>query len=198
MGSKIKAIQILQAAGYILLGLFLVLKPDTSVRAICYGCGVIAAAYGLLHVLQCRKGKAKGELILGVIFIALGVFCLITPQTVVSFLPFLLGVVLMGWYQQNPESTGSACVGCNRLGQASDDRDSFDDRWCGFAFQPIRGCEDDDGILRSLPADRRGTGFVIFAYRFVRCQGKKVQKSVFSCKKRHLTLTFLKFQECDL
>ena len=87
MGSKIKAIQILQAAGYILLGLFLVLKPDTSVRAICYGCGVIAAAYGLLHVLQCRKGKAKGELILGVIFIALGVFCLITPQTVVSFLP---------------------------------------------------------------------------------------------------------------
>ena len=55
MGSKIKAIQILQAAGYILLGLFLVLKPDTSVRAICYGCGVIAAAYGLLHVLQCRK-----------------------------------------------------------------------------------------------------------------------------------------------
>ena len=83
MGSKIKAIQILQAAGYILLGLFLVLKPDTSVRAICYGCGVIAAAYGLLHVLQCRKGKAKG------------VFCLITPQTVVSFLPFLLGVVLM-------------------------------------------------------------------------------------------------------
>ena len=42
MGSKIKAIQILQAAGYILLGLFLVLKPDTSVRAICYGCGVIA------------------------------------------------------------------------------------------------------------------------------------------------------------
>ncbi len=29
MGSKIKAIQILQAAGYILLGLFLVLKPDT-------------------------------------------------------------------------------------------------------------------------------------------------------------------------
>ena len=34
MGSKIKAIQILQAAGYILLGLFLVLKPDTSVRAI--------------------------------------------------------------------------------------------------------------------------------------------------------------------
>lgn len=95
MGSKIKAIQILQAAGYILLGLFLVLKPDTSVRAICYGCGVIAAAYGLLHMLQCRKGKAKGELILGVIFIALGVFCLITPQTVVSFLPFLLGVVLM-------------------------------------------------------------------------------------------------------
>ena len=191
MGSKIKTIQILQAAGYILLGLFLVLKPDTSVRAICYGCGVIAAAYGLLHVLQCRKVKAKGELILGVIFIALGMFCLITPQTVVSFLPFLLGVVLM-------LDGISKIQRALDLGQASDDRDSFDDRWCGFAFQPIRGCEDDDGILRSLPADRRGTGFVIFAYRFVRCQGKKVQKSVFSCKKRHLTLTFLKFQECDL
>lgn len=95
MRSKIKTIQILQAAGYILLGLFLVLHPDTSVKAICYGCGVCAAAYGLLHVLQCRKGESKGELILGVVFIALGIFCLLTPQTVVSFLPFLLGVVLL-------------------------------------------------------------------------------------------------------
>ena len=58
MGSKIKAIQILQAAGYILLGLFLVLKPDTSVRAICYGCGVIAAAYGLLHDMAARNAKS--------------------------------------------------------------------------------------------------------------------------------------------
>ena len=191
MGSKIKAIQILQAAGYILLGLFLVLKPDTSVRAICYGCGVIAAAYGLLHVLQCRKGKAKGELILGVIFIALGVFCLITPQTVVSFLPFLLGVVLM-------------LDGISKIQRALDLRVLDAIGWgklltigillmivgVALLFNPFGGCEDDDGILRSLPADRRGTGFVIFAYRFVRCQGKKVQKSVFSCKKRHLTLTF--------
>ena len=183
MGSKIKAIQILQAAGYILLGLFLVLKPDTSVRAICYGCGVIAAAYGLLHVLQCRKGKAKGELILGVIFIALGVFCLITPQTVVSFLPFLLGVVLM-------------LDGISKIQRALDLRVLDAIGWgklltIGILLMIV-------GVLRSLPADRRGTGFVIFAYRFVRCQGKKVQKSVFSCKKRHLTLTFLKFQECDL
>ena len=198
MGSKIKAIQILQAAGYILLGLFLVLKPDTSVRAICYGCGVIAAAYGLLHMLQCRKGKAKGELILGVIYCTWRVLSDHAADGGIVFAVSAWRGTDAGWYQQNPESTGSACVECNRLGQASDDWDSFDDRWCGFAFQPIRGCEDDDGILRSLPADRRGTGFVIFAYRFVRCQGKKVQKSVFSCKKRHLTLTFLKFQECDL
>ena len=102
MGSKIKAIQILQAAGYILLGLFLGLTAFWNGAALIGGLLILAglavfsaAAYGLLHVLQCRKGKAKGELILGVIFIALGVFCLITPQTVVSFLPFLLGVVLM-------------------------------------------------------------------------------------------------------
>ncbi len=44
MGSKIKSnTDSSGKAGYILLGLFLVLKPDTSVRAICYGCGVIAA-----------------------------------------------------------------------------------------------------------------------------------------------------------
>jgi len=44
MGSKIKAIQILQAAGYILLGLFLVLKPDTSVRRDCGGIRTSACA----------------------------------------------------------------------------------------------------------------------------------------------------------
>ena len=61
MRSKIKAIQILQAAGYILLGLFLVLKPDTSVRAICYGCGVIAAAYDFCMCSSARKVRQRAN-----------------------------------------------------------------------------------------------------------------------------------------
>lgn len=95
MENKVKLIQILQAAGYVLLGLVLVIRPDMSVKMICYGCGICAVAYGLLHMLQYRRNETRGRLALGVTFFALGVFCLITPQTVVSFLPFLLGVVLI-------------------------------------------------------------------------------------------------------
>lgn len=95
MERKVRTIQILQAAGYVLLGIILVWNPGMSVKIICGGCGIGAVAYGLLHMLQSRRGMRKGELVLGVVFAALGAFCLITPETVVSFLPFLLGIVLI-------------------------------------------------------------------------------------------------------
>lgn len=92
--------QFLLAAGYVVLGALLIWKPDGSARIIGWGVGAAALVYGLVHLFNFWRSRkqdnaSKSELFLGIAFIALGLFCLITPQTVLSFLPFLLGLVLI-------------------------------------------------------------------------------------------------------
>lgn len=97
---KEKGGQILLSAGYMVLGGLLIWRPDGSAKVIGWAIGIAALLYGLLHLINYwrtqRMGDGgKSELFLGITFAALGIFCLITPQTVLSFLPFLLGLVLV-------------------------------------------------------------------------------------------------------
>ncbi len=100
METKNKWGQILFSAGYILLGGLLIWRPDDSAKVIGLGIGIGALLYGLLHLLRywrSRRADAadNSELFPGITLAALGLFCLITPQTVLSFLPFLLGLALL-------------------------------------------------------------------------------------------------------
>lgn len=93
--------QVLLAIGYALLGLFFIIWPGTSVQAICWIVGIGALIYGAVcfinYIRMRRRDQISftSELFFGVTFTALGAFCLITPSTVVSILPFLLGLVLL-------------------------------------------------------------------------------------------------------
>lgn len=100
MQAKEKGGQMLLSAGYVVLGGLLIWRPDGSAKVIGWAIGIAALLYGLLHLINYwrtqRMGDGgKSELFLGITFAALGIFCLITPQTVLSFLPFLLGLVLV-------------------------------------------------------------------------------------------------------
>ncbi len=100
MQAKEKGGQILLSAGYVVLGGLLIWRPDGSAKVIGWAVGIAALLYGVLHLINYwrtqRMGDGgKSELFLGITFAALGIFCLITPQTVLSFLPFLLGLVLV-------------------------------------------------------------------------------------------------------
>lgn len=100
MNKKELAGQLISAVIYITLGLILALNPGMSANLICSGVGVCSLAYGafsiLLYYLRRRDGDvSRFALPVGIAFAALGVFCLIAPEVVLSIIPLLFGVVLL-------------------------------------------------------------------------------------------------------
>ena len=97
MNKKELAGQLISAVVYIALGLILALNPGMSANLICSGIGVCALVYGafsiLLYYMRRRDGDvSRFALPVG---IALGAFCLIAPEVVLSIIPLLFGVVLL-------------------------------------------------------------------------------------------------------
>ncbi|MGI5894749.1 MAG: HdeD family acid-resistance protein [Candidatus Merdivicinus sp.] len=85
---------------YIVLGIILIIWPTMSSSIFCWIVGIGALLYGLFHLFSFWQASREGfsfriELILGIIFAALGIFCLISPRTILSILPFFLGVILL-------------------------------------------------------------------------------------------------------
>ncbi len=90
----------LYAILYIVLGMVLMIWPDMSSGVICWilgAGGVLCGLYYFFGVWQSyRQGMPfQANLVLGVIFLALGIFCISSPKIVLSILPFLLGAVLL-------------------------------------------------------------------------------------------------------
>lgn len=85
---------------YIVLGIVLMIWPGMSSSIFCWIVGIGALLYGLFHLFQFWQNSKDGfafrmELVLGILFGALGLFCLISPRTILSILPFFLGVILL-------------------------------------------------------------------------------------------------------
>ena len=100
MNKKELAGQLISAVVYIALGLILALSPGMSANLICSGIGVCALVYGafsiLLYYMRRRDGDvSRFALPVGIAFAALGAFCLIAPEVVLSIIPLLFGVVLL-------------------------------------------------------------------------------------------------------
>ena len=85
---------------YILLGLPLLIFPEMSGTVFCWGLSGGAIVYAISHFwryFQARKENysSKGDLTLGILFIAIGLFCLFNPPLILSFLPLALGLLLL-------------------------------------------------------------------------------------------------------
>lgn len=84
----------------VLLGLLLLLRPSTTGLVIGYAVGFAALVYGALRLLshcRCREPAArlKGELVLGLTLICLGLFAVIRPAVIAAALPLVLGAFLL-------------------------------------------------------------------------------------------------------
>lgn len=82
------------------LGLVLLLYPELTGRMICYVIGGCALVYGLAKLigyLRMRElaGFFAADLFVGIFLTGVGIFILTQPRTVLSVLPFLLGVALL-------------------------------------------------------------------------------------------------------
>ncbi|HIV18144.1 MAG TPA: DUF308 domain-containing protein [Candidatus Merdivicinus intestinigallinarum] len=100
MAKKSPVLSALLPVGYILLGLALIIWPSMSTDIFCLVVGVGALAFGIFYFARYWQTKRAGfslqaELIIAIVLAALGIFCLVTPRTLLSVLPFILGVILL-------------------------------------------------------------------------------------------------------
>lgn len=81
----------------ILIGLFLLINPETTLHAISYVIGIGLIVWGLVPTIQALSNKENESymqigLILGVFAILFGIFVVLTPNFIGSIIPFVLGI----------------------------------------------------------------------------------------------------------
>ena len=89
----------LLSIAYIVLGLMLLIVPERSLLMICYVFGAVVLITGIVCLVQYTRTRGQGFtapflLISGVITGALGVFTLLRPAVVASFLPVVFGLFI--------------------------------------------------------------------------------------------------------
>ncbi|MBQ2948232.1 MAG: DUF308 domain-containing protein [Clostridia bacterium] len=89
----------LAAIVYLVLGVLLVLMPNTSRRLLCMLVGAGVTVYGLLNILSYMLGKGEHAytpaLLLGVCALAFGVFSLIHPTFLMDFLFTVIALIVL-------------------------------------------------------------------------------------------------------
>ncbi len=84
---------------YIVLGVILLIFPETSLKLACTVIGVITLIYGGVRIASYfRDGGVysnRFDLFFGVVLAAVGVFLLVCPQFIVSLIPIGLGIYIL-------------------------------------------------------------------------------------------------------
>ena len=96
----VKSGMMLMSIAYIVLGLMLLIMPETSLLWICYAFGVVVLITGIVCLIQYARIRGTGftapfMLVGGVITAGLGIFTLAKPQVVTSFLPIVFGIFIV-------------------------------------------------------------------------------------------------------
>lgn len=91
---------VLMAVIYVIFGFILMIFPEISGTAFCWILAAASAGFSITHLLRYYQGKKVGflrigSLILGVIFAVFALVCALRPDWILSFLPLVLGIVLI-------------------------------------------------------------------------------------------------------
>ncbi len=87
----------ISSVAFILVGLALLLWPDISLRLVCGLFGLVILLKGVSSIYTFLRAEVRGFFgwLFGAAAVALGIFLLIRPQTVVSVLPILVGLFVI-------------------------------------------------------------------------------------------------------
>ena len=112
---------VLPSLAFLVLGVLLLVMPQTSLLWICYAFGAVVLVTGIVCLIQYARVRGSGFaapflLVGGVITAALGLFTLAQPHTVASVLPVVFGLFLL-------------VEGCSRIGAALDLARRKADKW---------------------------------------------------------------------
>lgn len=96
----IKSGMMLLSIAYIIIGMMLLIMPQTSLLWICYAFGAVVLVTGIVCLIQYARIRGIGftapfMLVGGVITAGLGIFTLAKPQVVASFLPIVFGIFIL-------------------------------------------------------------------------------------------------------
>lgn len=96
----VKSGMMLLSIAYIVIGMMLLIMPQTSLLWICYAFGAVVLITGIVCLIQYARLRGTGftapfMLVGGVITAGLGVFTLAKPQVVASFLPIVFGIFIV-------------------------------------------------------------------------------------------------------
>lgn len=96
----IKSGMMLLSIAYIIIGMMLLIMPQTSLLWICYAFGAVVLVTGIVCLIQYARIRGTGftapfMLVGGVITAGLGIFTLAKPQVVASFLPAVFGIFIL-------------------------------------------------------------------------------------------------------
>ena len=87
---------------YMLVGFFLLKWPDRAIQIVCYAFGTITLVYGMTRLIRyaLKKNQEQGilsglNLTIGIIMTGIGSFLLVSPSTVVSIIPIVIGIVIV-------------------------------------------------------------------------------------------------------
>ena len=91
---------LLLSVAYIVIGMMLLIMPQTSLLWICYAFGAVVLITGIVCLIQYARIRGTGftapfMLVGGVITAGLGIFTLAKPQVVASFLPIVFGIFIV-------------------------------------------------------------------------------------------------------
>lgn len=91
---------VVSAVLYILLGVVLLKFPDQSLRTVCYFFGGVTLIYGVIRIITYFIQKREGflfltDVVVGIILTGIGIFLLITPEVVISIIPFIIGLLIL-------------------------------------------------------------------------------------------------------
>ncbi len=97
---KLKSTFIGMSVIYLVLGIVMVISPVFVSNFICYFIGallIIAGCFGIFSYIQ-NGGSGflvRATLLISILFAALGIYILINPETFVSIIPIIVGIMLM-------------------------------------------------------------------------------------------------------
>ena len=96
----VKSGMMLLSIAYIVIGMMLLIMPQTSLLWICYAFGAVVLITGIVCLIQYARIRGTGftapfMLVGGVITAGLGIFTRAKPQVVASFLPIVFGIFIL-------------------------------------------------------------------------------------------------------
>ncbi len=97
---EIKSSLLIMAGFYLIIGLIMLLAPTFVSNSICYLIGAICLVVGGLAIYTYIASEVYGSLgaallIVSVIFIGSGIFIILNPELLASFIPIVMGIILV-------------------------------------------------------------------------------------------------------